>query len=329
MKFITKAMVAVGLATSLMSASAAALSNDKIRVGMPEEMFLNLVEFVAQEKGFYEEQNLEVELVHIADSSIPVRALFAGELDVSQAGMPETLSAIDKGAGLVTIGGVHTGLHYTFYVNPDANIETLEDLQGKKLGISGPGTLPHVVMVAMMKEAGMTPEQIEDVTWVSLQGSSSRRNGIVTGIIDATVAGFNPRAVEDPSIGTAFNVPETLPNYVMTPWDTSTRYLEENRDVLKRFITAELLATRWVLDNRDEALEVAKTRFDYNEDELVAFYDFYAERIWNPNGTVTPEQADYMQQLNLEAGLQDNIHPTEKVLDTSLVEEVLAEIGEY
>lgn len=304
-------------------------SADEVRVGMPEVMFLNLTQFVAQEKGFYETEGLEVSLEHIADSSIPVRAMIAGQLDIVQTGMPETLAAIDKGAELVTLGGVHTGLHYSFYLAPDAGIETLQDLQGKKLGISGPGTLPHVVLIAMMQEAGMTEAQIDDVTWVSMQGSSSRRNGIITGIIDATVAGFNPRAISDPNIEVKFDVPGTLPNYVMTPWDASVKFVEENPDVVKRFIRAELLATRWVFENRDEALEVARNYFDYSDEELIQFYDFYRNGIWNPNGMVTPEKAQYMQELNLDGGMQDKVHPASQVLDTSIVEAVLAEIGEY
>ncbi|MCP1676400.1 NitT/TauT family transport system substrate-binding protein [Natronocella acetinitrilica] len=324
-----KNAVIAGTAAAVTLFSGVSAANDTIRVGMPEVMFLNLTQFVAQEKGFYENEGLTVDLQHIADSSIPVRAMIAGRLDIVQTGMPETLSAIDKGAELITIGGVHTGLHYSFFVNPDADIESIEDLQGKRLGISGPGTLPHVVMVAMMQAAGMTAEQIDDVTWVSLSGSSSRRNGIATGVIDATVAGFNPRAIADPNIDVKFDVPGTLPNYVMTPWDVRVSFLEENPDVVKRFIRAELLATRWVFENRDEALEVARNYFDYDDDELIAFYDFYKNGIWNPNGRVTPEQAQYMQELNLDGGMQDAVHPAERVLDTSILEEVLAEIGEY
>jgi NitT/TauT family transport system substrate-binding protein len=36
-----------------------------------------------------------------------------------------------------------------------------------------------------------------------------------------------------------------------------------------------------------------------------------------------------MQELNVEGGLQRKVHPTEKVLDTSVLQEVLQELGEY
>lgn len=321
--------IAASIATSILLLPGIALAQDELRVGMPEQMFLNLPDFVASERGFYEDQDLAVEHVHIADSSIPVRALIAGELDLVQTGMPETLVATSAGADLVTIGGVHTGLHYAFYINPEAGITEFDDIKGKRLGSSGPGTLPHVVLVAMMQKAGFTEEEINGVTWVNLAGSSARRNAIVTGIIDATVAGFNPRAIAEEGIDVAFDVPGTLPDYIMTPWDTRREVLEERPEVLKRYMKATLLATRWVLENREEALAVAAERFPYGEDELNAFYDFYAKGIWNPNGMVTPDQADYMQQLNVEGGLQKDTKPLDVILDTSLLEEVLSEIGEY
>src|SRR5680860_851532 len=140
-----------------------ALAQDTLRVGMPSQMFLNLPEFVAQEQGFYEDQNLDVELVHIADSSVPVRSMIAGELDVSQTGMSETLAAVDKGAALRTIGGVNTGLHYGLYVGADSGIEAVEDMVGKRVGISSPGSLPHVVIMALLQEAGVSEEDIDTI----------------------------------------------------------------------------------------------------------------------------------------------------------------------
>jgi NitT/TauT family transport system substrate-binding protein len=297
---------------------------------MPSKLFLNLIEYVAKEKGFYSRNNLDVDFVQIADSSVPVRSLIAGELDVSETGMSETLAAVDKGADLRTIGGVHTGLHYAFWINKKSGIKDVKDLPGKKIGISSPGSLPHVVITALMRQAGMGEDEIKKAQWVSLKGTAARINGVLAGTIDATVAGYDPKAAHSGDAEILFIVSKKLPEYVMTPWDTRGEVIKNKQDLLKRFIKAELEATRWVLDNQQEALDIAKKHFDYNEQQLAEFYDFYKNGgVWNPNGLVTPEQARYMQELNAEGGLQKQVHPTEKVLDTSLVKEVLAEIGEY
>ncbi|MBP2293378.1 ABC transporter substrate-binding protein [Azospirillum rugosum] len=328
-----KAALLAGAFTATLGTAAlstAALAADTLKIGMPAKMFLNLVEFVAQDKGFYEKNGLSVELVHIADSSIPVRSLIAGELDLSQTGMSETLAAIDKGADLKTIGGVHTGLHYAFYVNAGSGIKDVTDLPGKKVGISSPGSLPHVVITALMRQAGMTEEQIKSVQWVSLKGSSARINGVLSGTVDATVSNFDPKAAHDKNAKVLFVVSKKLPTYVMTPWDVRSETIATKRDVLKRFVKAELEATRWIFDNEKGALDVAKKHFDYNDEQLAEFYEFYrVGGIWNPNGTVTADQAKYMQDLNVQGSLQKAVHPADKVLDTTVVQDVLTEIGTY
>jgi NitT/TauT family transport system substrate-binding protein len=324
---ISTAALAGALGLGLMQTAFAA---DKLKVGMPAKMFLNLVEFVAEDKGFYEKEHLDVDLVHIADSSIPVRSLIAGELDLSQAGMSETLSAVDKGAPLRTIGGVHTGLHYGLWVNPESGVKDVNDLPGKKVGISSPGSLPHVVVTALMRQAGMSENQIKQVQWVSLKGSAARVNGIIAGTIDATVSAYDPKAVKSGNADILYVVSKHLPQYVMTPWDVRAETLKSKEGPIKRFIKAELLATRWVFENQDEALKIAKKHFNYSDEELKEFYAFYKNGgVWNPNGLVTAEQAKYMQELNVEANMQKTVLPAEKVLDMRLVEQVLAEIGRY
>jgi NitT/TauT family transport system substrate-binding protein len=310
--------------------SAAAYAADQIKLALPAKMFVSLPEYVAKERGIYDKYGLDVEFVHIADSAIPVRSLIAGESDIIAAGMSETLAATDKGADLRTIGGIANGLHYGFWVNTKSGVKDVTDLPGKKVGISSPGSLPHVVITALMRQAGMTQKQIDQVQWVSLKGSAARVNGIVAGTIDATVSAYDPKAVKTPEADILYTVSNKLPDYVMTPFDVRSETIKEKREVLKSFLKAEIEATRWIFDNEQEALQIAKKHFDYSDEELAEFYDFYTEGgVWKPNGMVTPEQAKYMQELNIEGGLQREVHPTEKVLDTSILQEVLKEVGEY
>jgi NitT/TauT family transport system substrate-binding protein len=325
---ITQAALLAGAFT--LGLSAAAYATDQVKLALPAKMFVSLPEYVAKERGIYDKHGLDVEFVHIADSSIPVRSLIAGGADITATGMSETLAAIDKGADLHTIGGIANGLHYGFWVNTMSGVKDVTDLPGKKVGISSPGSLPHVVITALMRQAGMTKEQIDQVQWVSLKGSAARVNGIVAGTIDATVSAYDPKAVKTPEADILFTVSNKIPNYVMTPFDVRAETIKEKRDMLKRFLKAELEATRWVFDNEKEALAIAKKHFDYSDEELAEFYDFYTEGgVWKPNGMVTPEQAKYMQELNVEGGLQREVHPAEKVLNTTILQEVLQEVGEY
>jgi ABC-type nitrate/sulfonate/bicarbonate transport system substrate-binding protein len=307
-----------------------ALAADELRVALPAKMFLNLVEFVAEDRGFYEDQGLEVEMLHIADSSVPVRSLISGDVGLSQAGMSETLIAAGKGADVKTIGGVHAGLHYAFWTRAGAGIDSIADLPGKNVAISSPGSLPHVVTLALLRKANVPQEEIDTINWVAVKGSSARRNAILTGTVDATVASYSPEAERSDDMNLLSIVGKELPNYIMLSMDTTGTDIADRRDTLKKFITAELLATRFILDNKEEALETAKDHFDYSEEDLGDFYQFYVDgEIWNPNGLIDEEAVKYMQQLNVDAGMQDEVLPVEQVLDQSIVREVLEEIGHY
>ncbi|RAH96717.1 ABC transporter substrate-binding protein [Acuticoccus sediminis] len=319
---------AAAIATLALSAPAARAA-DRLSVALPAKMFVSLPEFVAQDKGFYADQDLEVSFDHIADSSIPIRSLISGSSDIIEAGMAETLIAIGRGAEARTIGGIATGLHYALWVRPDAGIESIEDFVGKNIAVSSPGSLPHVVILALLRDAGVPQDEIDTINWVAVSGSSARRNAILAGTVDATVASYSPQADRAEGIDMLSVVGEALPNYVMLPWDVSVESIEERRDVLKRFVTAELLATRFIFENEAEALEIAKAHFDFSDEDLAAYYDFYTGGIWNPNGIVSDEAATYMQQLNVDAGMQSKVLPVEAVLDQSILMEVLDELGRF
>jgi NitT/TauT family transport system substrate-binding protein len=313
-----------------LSLSGGAQAADAIKLGMPAKMFLNLPEYVAQDEGIFKKHGLEIEFVQIADSAIPVRALISDSLQISEAGMAETLAAIDKGGKLRSIGGIHTGLHYAFWVNKAAGIKDVTDLKGKQVGISSPGSLPHVVIIALMRQAGMSDADIGTVRWVAMKGTPARINGVIAGTIDATVAGFDPKAAKAPTAEMLFVVSKKLPDYVMIPWDVREDTLKEKPDMIKRFVKAELEATRWVFDNKAKALAIAKKHFDYSPEELEEFYAFYVDGgVWNPDGMVSAAQAKYMQELNVEGKLQRQVLPADQVLDTRIVQQVLTEIGPY
>lgn len=323
-----RAACAAGVALAGLSA-APATAQDSLDLALPSKMFLNLVELVAQDEGFYEDENLDVSISHIADSSVPVRSLISGDSDIIEAGMAETLIARGRGAEVKTIGSIHTGLHYALWTREGSGIEGIEDFRGKNIAVSSLGSLPHVVILALLERGGVEQSEIDTINWVSVRGSSARRNAILAGTVDATVASYSPQAERAEGINLLAVVGPELPDYVMIPWDTTISHIENERDLLYRFIKAEILALRHILDNKEQVLDVAANHFDYTKEDLDAFYEFYANNIWDPNGLINEDAAMYMQELNVSSGMQDEVLPVEQVLDQSITREVLDEIGRY
>jgi NitT/TauT family transport system substrate-binding protein len=116
--------------------------------------FLNL--FVARDAGLFKKHGLEVELIQMA-GPLPIAALSGGEIDYLT-GFSIGLVAAGQGAPLK---GVMIGLRKPpFYIVADPNIQKLDDLTGKRLGVDRIGSLQHLVSRLLLKVKGVNPEKV-------------------------------------------------------------------------------------------------------------------------------------------------------------------------
>lgn len=92
---------------------------------------IDLLYFVAQEKGYFAEEGLNTELVKFANSGEGLNAIKAGKLDVGAFGTAAPLSFIDKGAEDLTIIGGAGGKGNGIIALPEREHE-FHDLKGYK-----------------------------------------------------------------------------------------------------------------------------------------------------------------------------------------------------
>lgn len=132
--------------------------------------------YVAQEKGFYKEAGLDVEIVHPSASYSATNRLIEGSSNVITLQLMQAIAEIDKGAELVNIlqTSQHNGL---VIVSRKGSLETFNDLKGKKVGIwqAGFGEL-----------ALLADKELElEIQWIPF---IQNVNLFLSGVIDATLA---------------------------------------------------------------------------------------------------------------------------------------------
>lgn len=132
--------------------------------------------YVAQEKGFYKEAGLDVEIVHPSASYPATNRLIEGSSNVITLQLMQAIAEIDKGAELVNIlqTSQHNGL---VIVSRKGSLETFNDLKGKKVGIWQAG-FGELALLAD-KELGLEIQWIPFIQNVNL---------FLSGVIDATLA---------------------------------------------------------------------------------------------------------------------------------------------
>ena len=117
--------------------------------------------FAAQEKGFFEEEGLDVEMVRCEWATYK-DALALGRYDVTHHLIMYFLKPIEQGMDVKFTAGVHRGcLRVQTLINGD--IRTATDLRGKTIGVPGMGTPPFMLATRAIAAHGVDPSR--EVHW--------------------------------------------------------------------------------------------------------------------------------------------------------------------
>ena len=122
---------------------------------------------VAQEKGYFAEQDLSVEVIAPADPSDPPKLVAAGKADLAISYQPQLHLQIHEGLPLQRVGTlVATPLNCLLALT-DGPIASPADLAGKKVGFSV-GGVEEAVLGAILTHHGLSLDDVEPVSYTHL-----------------------------------------------------------------------------------------------------------------------------------------------------------------
>lgn len=228
-----------------------ALAADKLRVML--DWFVNpdhapLV--VAQEKGYFAEHDLEVELIAPADPNDPPKLVAAGKADVAVSYQPQLHVQVDQGLPLVRFGTLVATPLNSLVVLADGPIKSIADLKGGKIGYSV-GGFEDALLSAMLGRHGLS---LEDVTLVNVNFSLSP--SLLSGQVDAVIGAYRNFELNQMDIerrpGRAFYVEEEgVPPYDELILVANPERMD--RAVLRRFLDALERAVQYLVNHPDES----------------------------------------------------------------------------
>ena len=125
-------------------------------------------------KGHFKQQGLDVKLITIRQSDVIVNAIMAGELNFMSV-IPTAILASVRGLPIRTIAVNLDNAPYVLVGRPQ--IKSMNDLKGKKIGVSSLGGMSTLVVREIVARSGLDPER--DVTYLS-DGGSETRSGVIT-----------------------------------------------------------------------------------------------------------------------------------------------------
>ncbi len=255
----------------------------------------NLPEWMAYESGVFKQNGLDVTLDNIA-SSTGIPALLSGQVQIAHLGGSETLSASAEGGDLVIVA--ITGPVYPFVFMAQPSIATVQDLKGKKIGVSNPGSSSDIATRVMLSKVGLDPEK--DVSIVAVGSLQNRTAALLSGAIDGGLAQPPDQlALEDKGLHVIYDLAaQKLPS-VGDSIVVQRSWLNSNKEVLQRYVDSIVQATALSKKNKEQSIPVL-AKYLKNDDQraLGVTYDFFVGTVTPDYPVVEPEYfADAVEQL--------------------------------
>ena len=252
-------------------------AQDRLRVGQGSISLQSGLMHIAKDRGLFAKYGLGVETIYIPGGSTNIHVLISGNLDLSQLSGAPGVGANLEGADIVYFAGLLDKLNYQLITRPE--IKSVEQLKGKKFGVSRYGSSADFGMRAMLKRLGVDP--VKEASILQIGDEPSRIAAIKSGNIDGTVANapFGTEAERLKLNVLADSVKMDIP-FFNTGLLGSKRFLDKQESKIMNFLRAYL-----------EAIKVLKTERDYSIKALAQFtrvsnlksvaegYDYFVKQL--------------------------------------------------
>jgi ABC-type nitrate/sulfonate/bicarbonate transport system substrate-binding protein len=277
---------------------------------------------VAKEGKIFDKYGLDVDLIFMGASSLILQSMLSGSTNLAGIAGPTIVSNVLKGGDVITVAAT-TPLTISVVARP--GIEKIEDLRGKKIGISRLGAVPHFAIQLILERFN-----VKDAVILQVGGQPEGAAALRRGAIDAAVLslphthllqkdGF--REIFSHSDYNKFNI-----QFLSGGIASRRSYANRNRDVVVRFIKATLEGIKAMSVHESFAKQVfAKYARQSDSQVLEQIHKFAIETV-SRDPEIPKDAIVSMARLMADFGLADrtavSTTPAEAYYDESYVNEI-------
>ena len=318
MRWVSR-LVTVALAMSL---SATALGADEVKLQLkwiPQFQFAGY--YVALDKGYYSDADFDVSIQPGGVDVSSMQMVASGSAEFGVASPDQIFLARDKGLETKAIMNVFQYSPTMLMVKKDSGIESPKDFPGHTAGISF-GELTEIEYRQILSEEGVDSSEINEIKKQYnlarfLKDDVQIWSGYITNEpYQARQEGAEVRTFQGKEFGVEF-YGDTLV--------AKTEYIEENPELVNRFVDASRRGWVYAMLNPDETIEILSKYSDKKKDQLEYEADTTIPLLKSETslahgfGWMEEDRFDYTQRKLKEAGMVDALVD----IDTTMTNEFL------
>ncbi len=303
------------LVAGLVLLATPASSAEKLRVGKAVAFAWTFTPLdVGIETGQFAKQGLEIEASAAAGDAKLQQALTADSLDIGIGSGPG-MAFMAKGVpakAVAVMAGVPRNM--AVMVGYDSTIKTVDDLKGKKLGVTTVGSLTDWIGKRIGTSKGWGPTGI---TTVPIGGMPPARAAVKTGQIDGYIGALEvgyalEEAKEWRVITTATPFVDQFITHVFF---VRQDVIEKRPQAVQAFLKGWFNTIAFMKANKAKTVEITSKVLDLSPTVIARAYEEQIG-IFSTDGTFDPKAVTVLKQSFIEMGLLKEI-PDDKILFTT------------
>ena len=281
--------------------------------------------YVAIEKGYFKDENIDLTLVTGVGADKTMTAVISGEADIGFMGSEASVHMYSEGASdyVVNFAQLTQRAGNFLVARQDNEHFQWADLKGKTVLGGRKGGMPEMVFEYILKENGIDPEK--DLTIIQNIDFGSTAPAFADGRGDFTIE-FEPGATSLESEGKGHVIASLGKDsgYVpYTAFSAKKSYLKENPDVIQRFTNALQKGMDYVRSHSpSETASVIKPQFPETTLEMITTIvtRYYEQDTWKSNLIFEESSFDLLQDILESAGELEKRAPYKDLITTEFAE---------
>ncbi len=221
------------------------------------EMGLPYAEFaIAEEMGYFSEENLKVKLELQPGLTDGIKAVAAGAAQFVFPAPNVVMIGRSKDLPIVTVFGSVQRYQFGFAVTPESPVARLADLKGKTLGLPVAGT--ETIAIPILQAAGVAASDVK----LEVVGFDARPAALSQKRVDAVLTWDTELATwQAKGVALKFFPGWEYLDYMGNGVATSEKVIKEKPDLVRRFLRATVKGMIFAEANPKAAVAIVKKRY--------------------------------------------------------------------
>ncbi len=283
-------------------------------------------QIIAQEKGFFEEEGLNVDLQLLTDPSVSTTMVASGQAQFYSISNYQAINLVDKGTTVDIIApAVNAGNTQVVIGGPNLEITSAKDLEGKKMGYTdGAGVI--VAVKNMCDDLGVDYSKIQLVNLQAVDMLAALESGEID-----FFAAWEPWGIKAEEFGgkvlftgTKSYLPENTGdvNYLnfIVAMAVNDDFLKSNPDECKAYIRAMVKATDYINNNLDDASKIIAEKINLDQETCKQIME---KNVYKVGYDATfKSSCEELAQYMKDSGLNTSLVAYDSYTNTELAKEV-------